>query len=453
MIGLTGIRVLVVDDKIDEAAPVLRALAGRGIPAAYFNGVADQLPASPFQNIRLMLLDVDLLDGGSNRTTTVAALVNLIRNLVAAETAGLMLVLWTRHPDWADDVWTRLLEEGGPVPIYIATLSKAEFQDGDGGFDVRRLDAELRNQLSALEPWPRMLEWEEGAREAASNVTSELSRLARLGLDDPTSLAALGPWQDDVRKRFAAILSALAATEMGRENVEDGEDLLRGAYRALSPLLVDQVEHAAMDLAEQAAEAGTAVTELGDGVAMPATLPARLNTRWTISTETKRAWTGNIYRAADDLGKELLRVYPDFRPLLVDHLVGNKRTTEAKDAQRRRDEFESEIIDEILIDIHPVCDHAQRKIASGRLLAGVRLTPERGKKISIASVWKFGPLWDEETEAQYMLAIDLKRPLACSASVLRDATPWRRLRQGVMVELLTSIASHAMRPGTLRFGE
>ena len=54
MEGLRTPRVVVIDDRLDEAAPLLRVLATLGVPAQNFTGNQQELPAAPFAGIRLL---------------------------------------------------------------------------------------------------------------------------------------------------------------------------------------------------------------------------------------------------------------------------------------------------------------------------------------------------------------------------------------------------------------
>ena len=68
MEGLRTSRVLVVDDKFEEALPFIQAIAKYGIGALYFSGVKDEeLPeeGNKLTGIRLAALDMNL---GGNET-------------------------------------------------------------------------------------------------------------------------------------------------------------------------------------------------------------------------------------------------------------------------------------------------------------------------------------------------------------------------------------------------
>jgi len=62
MNGLSGARVLLLDDEPNEALPIIKAFAKAGIPIAYFDGKRAGLPAKTrrLRGIRLAILDMNL---------------------------------------------------------------------------------------------------------------------------------------------------------------------------------------------------------------------------------------------------------------------------------------------------------------------------------------------------------------------------------------------------------
>ncbi|MFL9839315.1 hypothetical protein ABS768_17705, partial [Flavobacterium sp. ST-75] len=52
--------VIVIDDKISEAIPLIKLLSKKGIATTYYSGKDTELPLQPLQKIRLAFVDIQL---------------------------------------------------------------------------------------------------------------------------------------------------------------------------------------------------------------------------------------------------------------------------------------------------------------------------------------------------------------------------------------------------------
>jgi len=76
--------VVIVDDQIEEALPLMKVLAKTGISSKYFSGKAEELPGVPFDNVRIIFLDIELegMHGVTEDKTKLSALANVISKIV-----------------------------------------------------------------------------------------------------------------------------------------------------------------------------------------------------------------------------------------------------------------------------------------------------------------------------------------------------------------------------------
>ena len=67
LIPLNG-RIAIVDDQIEQALPLMRVFAKNNIPYVYYKGNdIEYLPEQPENDIRILLLDLNLLGGRDNQ--------------------------------------------------------------------------------------------------------------------------------------------------------------------------------------------------------------------------------------------------------------------------------------------------------------------------------------------------------------------------------------------------
>lgn len=88
--------VVVIDDQINEALPIIKLLSKKGIASTYYSGSNDdELPASPLQKIRIVFLDLQLFP--SNDAHVIATnLVNKLKKIVSAQNGPYLLIIWSQ---------------------------------------------------------------------------------------------------------------------------------------------------------------------------------------------------------------------------------------------------------------------------------------------------------------------------------------------------------------------
>ena len=52
--------VIVVDDKAEEALPLIELLSSKGVACTYYSGADETLPANPVQKVRIAFFDIQL---------------------------------------------------------------------------------------------------------------------------------------------------------------------------------------------------------------------------------------------------------------------------------------------------------------------------------------------------------------------------------------------------------
>ena len=207
MIGLTGTRVIIVDDEEEEALPMIKAFAKEGIPTAFFDGRIQGLPpkGKRFSGIRLAILDMDLLGGGVSPATKSQALVRVLSSILSPENGPYAVLAWTKHPEirelFEQHVFAR---PDVPKPIVTVTIEKTAFKKPRGGFDLPALTREIKSAVSQSTPLLLLQTWEGNSFEAATAVTNTLSAMAGEAAGD------LQAWRDSWRQTLMRLMYALA---------------------------------------------------------------------------------------------------------------------------------------------------------------------------------------------------------------------------------------------------
>src|SRR5437016_1891841 len=101
MIGLSGPRVMIVDDELNDALPMFEAFARRGIPTVYFSGREDGLPPPEgrLSGVRLAILDMVLTMPEPPAETIIAQLLVVIERILSPANGPYICIIWTRRSD------------------------------------------------------------------------------------------------------------------------------------------------------------------------------------------------------------------------------------------------------------------------------------------------------------------------------------------------------------------
>lgn len=87
--------IVVVDDKLEDAIPLIELLSSRGVACTYYSGTDDkQLPNSTLNKVRIAFFDIQLF--GPSDATNYATNISRLLNILISELNGpYILILWT----------------------------------------------------------------------------------------------------------------------------------------------------------------------------------------------------------------------------------------------------------------------------------------------------------------------------------------------------------------------
>jgi len=214
MIGLTGTRVIVVDDDEDDALPILKAFAKKGIAAAFFDGSPRGLPLKDDRlgGVRLAILDMDLIGGGASEKSKAAALVKRIEKILSPNNGPYAVLAWTNHPDLLGFFENYVFSaKDVPKPIFSVMLTKAECRNKRGKLDnLAVISKKLDDKLMQVRPLMFLLAWEEKCFSAATQVTNTLSDLASGGA------GKLDEWRNLWKTQLLELMHAMSEEAVGR---------------------------------------------------------------------------------------------------------------------------------------------------------------------------------------------------------------------------------------------
>jgi len=438
MIGLKSTRVIVVDDEEREALPIMKALAKKGIPCAYFHGAnIKELPEEKdkFSGIRLAVLDMDLVPGVGDEKSKISTLISCLERLLSPDNGPYIALIWTNNPLLRNQFEENIFSNSGlPNPIDIIMLTKAECKK-EGEFDIGIIENKIENTFRSFSPLKIIQAWEEGNFKATTEVSNTLSNQIP-DEKDPKK------WRDAWKLKTLNLMYALAK-EVAGENLNKNSVLV-GLCNSLNPLHSDRMELFTTDLSASLASEAEELLNYSQDCGPER--KARINTMLHLAFEENSTYaTGNVYRFESD------KVPP--WGLSYDNLLSDLLQKEYYESEKKKKEISS-VSKYVLLEVSASCDHAQRNIRAARFLTGLIVPEDEQKKIKKPKdysnfIWRIGPLYiqKEDLKGLYYLYFSARHLVTCSVDEAREMKPFARLRSQALTDIQSWFVQHASRPG------
>jgi len=121
--------VVIIDDRPEEALPIISVLSKNGIACTYFKGYKqNELPAYPMYPVRLVILDLQLFDGVNDAHTIATNLIQVLKKIISETNGPYLLLLWSKKENLYADTLKEAINkpENKIVPAFIVSLPKLE---------------------------------------------------------------------------------------------------------------------------------------------------------------------------------------------------------------------------------------------------------------------------------------------------------------------------------------
>lgn len=183
--------VLIVDDKTEEALPLIKLFSSKGVSCVYYDGLDEGLPSTPLQKVRLAFFDIQLF-GPSTPTSYAANILRLLERLISKGNGPYLLVLWsTIAKNDADEVESQLAAQLDTAkPLAVIRLNKSSYfeqhmdssqkdeliNEIDGALSTRFSEDDLAEIKNVIENELRVPSTYESKSDAVGNISEELNK-------------------------------------------------------------------------------------------------------------------------------------------------------------------------------------------------------------------------------------------------------------------------------------
>jgi hypothetical protein len=391
-------RVVIIDDNKDEAIPLMNVLSMHGIPFAYFDGKPENLPEKPIDNIRIIFLDIVLVDGTDDKSK-ISTIINVLIRILGKNSNPYIIIAWTKHSELIDEVKEKISLK----PLFTLNLEMIECKKGNE-FNIEEINNKLLEKINNFGVFRFFLEWENILHESAGRTVNEIS--------------SINTQDDNWNQNINGILKMLAEAYAGQQ-AYNNYDL--NAMLAINNLLMDIIENRIQNTEKNESFINNQTINLTN----INEIKGELNRKLLIANEQNNSVIpGNIYK------NEFL-IKCD-----INNLCNNNNIPEELNKQENH----------IILEVSPYCDYAQKKWTCHRILPGIIWPEQYENKLKKADYIYRTPLFLINDQLCNFV-FDLRYLSSITFDRLNDKTSLYRFRKELLVDIQSKIAGHINRPG------
>src|SRR5260221_1760392 len=338
----TNGRIVIVDDKLNEAAPLMQILSKQRIPFNYYSGekMAD-FPTDPSKNrIRILFLDLNIVETQREIKAVISTLDPIIRTLIPDNPNPYLLIIWSKKQKDYGDALELHLKTNIPLkkPAKTIFLHKDQYFDLHDGVWVAKADCieklitNLSTELNNISLLRNLITWENIVHQKAAETIAEFSSFHEM--------------DDNWDKNTKAIIYRLAKAVIGTDDISSSSDdqKLSKAFLNINSFLADKIENEV-----ESFQLGriTGIPSRDDDAPISSAIIARINS--TLHTRQKPFLInefdqGNIYEIPDEantIGQIIWdKLFSPLNPAKIAEILASQPQL-------------------LQLDITPVCDYSQ----------------------------------------------------------------------------------------------
>ena len=441
-------RFVALDDREDHLSAIYRAfLADGGDCHCVRYDPETELNSAVFSGVRVLFIDLHLTAGitTSDNRAHYSIIAGILQDVISPTGGPFILVLWTEHPQTRDELRQYLDQHVDPNlpharPITVLAIDKPtyiELGTGQPRAGAPSLQDALKAAVLENPQLAALLRWETEVVAAAAATLSSILELVPDGQRTTVGYSA----------SLDTIMSRLAVAALGSANAQLNP---RSAINsALAPILSDRILNQD-DVVGSDDAWRTALTQINNpnlgypedsraglinGMLHVARPPSEtiLSTDWGAVAQFP-------YEVSDQQMQTLFGVsFEDVKRKIF--RVKHEGPDRWPDCTLR------------LVRIGAVCDYAQNKPGPITFLLAVEMPPDAisnsSRKLSPDSEWR-SPLLSAAEEKTVELVVNYRFPVVVTAAV---AVQWQaayRVREILLMDMITKAAEYSARPGYIK---
>lgn len=449
MIPLNG-RIAIVDDQIEHALPLMRVFAKNNIPYVFYKGTDPEfLPEHPENDIRILFLDLNLLDGRDNQPKEIrSALFATIRQIISPNNYPYVLILWSRqekeYKSLLQDLFSKDLAQCAPIVIlnWIKSDFFPNFTDTEENKeDEYRILDELKNTLSTLPAYSYLMQWEN----LTHFSTDEL-------LKDIFSNVQPNEWESVAN----VIIKSLGKAYMGQHFSEaTSEEKIKASLFALNSVYTDFLDNNLTDCSISCAKE---LDEESLDREFIEVLKADLNHKMHVFTGPRSIsepgtvvlYTNPKKEYCKQLLHKLLSIFSiryeiqRRNPNILDDIL--KKETACRLSQIKEEIQQTWL--NIGLVVTPSCDYAQKKKIYDRVVQGLMIESRFSEYINQGDAFYISPTIKYDNK-NYIIVLNFNYFITSNLDEESNCNILFKLRRPILAEVQSKLARHINRQGVI----
>jgi hypothetical protein len=422
-------RIVIVDDNINEAAPLMKILSKLRVPFNYYSGVkASEFPDNPNENkLRILFLDLNIFELTTDEKSVISSIHPILQAIIPDNPNPYLLVIWSKKPD----VYRTALENhfakvlSNKIPAKIIFLHKGNYFDyKEGNWHpqencIERIENDLMHELNNISVLKNLICWENVVHRKAAETLSEFS--------------SFYPVDADWDKNMKSVIYRLAKAVLGTDDIliANPEEKLAKAFINVNAFLADKLESEIENLC-----LGT-IDDLpvkDDDAKITSEIQSKINSTLHVSQKNLNITSfgqGNIY------------LIPD-ADNLINKIIWEKLFSPPNDAKLNEIRGSNPIL--IQLDITPVCDYSQDK-KYVRLIYGLIVDPKHTKYFR-GNYYYVSPLMKVDNDEK-CIVFDFRHITTVSKEFIinRGIIAKLTLRREICTDIQSQFSNQINRPG------
>lgn len=453
LIPLNG-RIAIVDDQIEQALPLMRVFAKNNIPYVYYKGDdADYFPEQPENDIRILILDLNLIGGRDNQPKDIrSSLYSVIKRIISPSNYPYVLVLWSRQEKEYKEMLEELFKKdlNGCAPIVILEWIKSyffpDFSDEEVNKDEEyKIIDELKKVVAGFPAYSHLMQWENNVHHSADATIQDIFH----------DYHSHDEWEDNAR----CILDLFAKSYLEKHYRDvSTEDKAKASLFFLNDVYYDTLESTITNSRIENAVELNYKTDTD----MESDIKSKINNYLLLSkSQTQINHPGCIFTGTDNsvecvrCSKAILNdslMTEDVRNQVIERFH-DMRSQEAKELYNN---IMKDRRDAILFTAVPcgvvvtaACDYAQNKAKYDRIVMGLIIDSCYKDLIDTKSEAIYvSPVFDECSHER-VLILNYRYFYTQNLNKIEGVKSLFRIRNSVLSEIQSKLARHINRQGVM----
>ena len=422
-------RIVIVDDKLNEAEPLIRIFSKKRIPINYYSGErSSDFPDNPNENkIRVLFLDLNIIESQREIKSVISTLDPIIRAIVPENPNPYLLVIWSKkNNEYAEALETHI-EANIPdrIPAKVIFLHKGDYFDYiDGMYQpqtdcIEKIEQKLNEELSKISLLRNLIVWENIVHQKATETISEFS--------------SFYPINESWDKNSKGLIYRLAKAIVGVDEISstNNELKLAKAFINVNAFLFDKLESEIENFKLGVIED---IPNKDEDALISSNIQSRINSTLHISQRPLPASSfeqGNVYQIPDEDSC--------IRRITWDNLFSPPNPAKMSELRATNPLL-------IQLDITPVCDYSQDK-RYVRLIYGLLINPLFVKHFKSSFYYKTPVMHIMNEERCMVFDFRYIKTLSKPFLIQRGIAPLIKLRREICTDIQSQLANQINRPG------